>query len=252
MLELNIPWILLPLFFIVAFLYSSVGHGGASGYLALFALAGIARAEIAPVVLILNVIVSLGGFVNYYRAKHFSVQLILPFVLTSIPAAFFGGMMKVSSSTFALLLGVVLVLASIRLFFIRSEIESRWKNFSGNAFYIGLPLGLVIGFLSGITGIGGGIFLSPLLLLSGWADAKKVAAASAAFIILNSLSGLIAKSFSATINWNLVIVLGMIVVLGGQLGSRLGAYKFNPKFLQKILAVVLLLAGLKMFWDAVT
>jgi uncharacterized membrane protein YfcA len=250
--ELNIPWEILPVVFIIAFVYSSVGQGGASGFLALFALIGIARSDIAPVALVLNIIGASSGFYNYYRAKHFSYQLLLPFIITSIPSAFIGGMLKVSAVTFATLLGGVLLLAGVRLLFIKTDKEMMWEKYSGKAFFWGIPVGLCIGLISGITGIGGGIFLSPFLLLSGWADAKKAAAVSSAFIILNSISALIAKSFNYNIHWDVILILGLVVAAGGLIGSRLGANKFNPKLLQKLLAIILLLAGFKMFWDVLS
>lgn len=249
MIELQIPWEIIPLFFLVAFLFSSVGHGGASGYLALFALAGLARSEIAPVVLVLNILVASSSFINYYRAKHFSIQLLLPFIISSIPAAFVGGLLKVSSFTFAIILGSVLLLAAVRLLLVKDQIETRWQKYSGKAFYWGIPIGFVIGILSGITGVGGGIFLSPFLLLTGWADAKKTAAVSGAFIILNSLSALVAKSLSAPINLDIALILGVVVLIAGQLGSRLGAFKFQPEILQKLLGAVLLIAGFKIIKD---
>lgn len=233
----------------MAFLYSSVGHGGASGYLALFALAGVARSEIAPVVLVLNILVASSSFINYYRAKHFSYQLLLPFIISSIPAAFVGGLLKVSSLAFTIILGSVLLLAAARLLFEKNRIETRWQKYPGNAFYLGIPIGFVIGIISGITGIGGGIFLGPFLLLTGWADAKKTAAVSAAFIILNSASALMAKSLSAPIHFDIVLIFGVVVLIAGQIGSRLGAYKFKPDILQKLLGAVLLIAGLKIIKD---
>ncbi|MBU1421629.1 MAG: sulfite exporter TauE/SafE family protein [Bacteroidetes bacterium] len=244
--EFGLSWEVLPLFLIIAFLYSSVGHGGASGYLALFALLGVARSEIAPVVLVLNIIVAVGGFINYYRAKHFNYKLLLPFIIGSIPGAFFGGLIKVPQDVFIIILGGVLLLASFRLLLVKNQLESRWEKVRDRIFLIGIPVGFLLGILAGITGIGGGIFLSPLLLLMGWADVKKTAAVSSAFIVLNSLSGLFAKVLSYTIHWDIILILGIVVVAGGQIGSRLGAYKFNPTVLQRLLGAVLLIAGLKM------
>lgn len=249
LVELQIPWEIIPLFFLMAFLFSSVGHGGASGYLALFALAGVARSEIAPVVLVLNILVAGSSFINYYRAKHFSFQLLLPFIISSIPAAFVGGLLKVPSLAFSIILGSVLLLAAVRLLFVKNGIGTRWQEYSGKAFYWGIPIGFIIGILSGITGVGGGIFLSPFLLLTGWADAKKTSAVSAAFIILNSLSALLAKSLTAPIHFDIVLIFGIVVLMAGQIGSRLGAFKFQPDILQKLLGAVLLIAGLKLIKD---
>lgn len=249
MIELGIPWELLPLFFIVALVYSSVGMGGASGYLALFALAGVGRSEIAPVALALNILVASTGFINYYRAKHFSLKLLLPFILSSIPAAFIGGLIKVPTQSFSLILGGVLFLAAIRLLFINSQTNKRSIEPPPQIYYYGAVAGFMIGFVSGITGIGGGVFLTPVLLFTGWADMKQAAAVSSAFIVLNSISGLAAKTFAHTIHWDVILIFGVVTFIGGQIGSRLGAFEFNPTFLQKLLGMVLLFAALKMFWD---
>lgn len=247
--ELQISYFLLPLFFIIAFLYGSVGHGGASGYLALFAFAGVARSEIAPVVLILNILVSLNSFWNYYKAKFFSFKLLLPFVISSVPGAFIGGFLKLPSNVFSIILGFVLFLAALRLLFYQGQVISRWKDFSGRPFLYAIPVGFIIGILSGITGIGGGVFLSPFLLMSDWADAKQTAAASAAFIALNSIAGLLGKVSHTQIHWDIAIILGVVVIIGGQLGSYLGANKLNPKILQKFLGFALLIASFKLMKD---
>ena len=251
MAELNIPWILLPLFFIVAVVYSSVGQGGATSYLALFALVGVGRSEIAPVALVLNILVASIGFINYYRAKHFSYQLLIPFLIGSVPAAFLGGLIKLSPMGFSITLGGVLLLAGFRLLFIKNDAEDKNKPNSRKIFYYGIPVGFLIGVVSGITGIGGGVFLTPVLLLTGWADIKQAAATSTAFIVLNSISGLLAKTFAHPIHWDLILIFGAVTFVGAVIGSRLGAYKFDSTLLQKLLAVVLLLAGLKIFWDVV-
>ncbi|RCK77665.1 MAG: putative sulfoacetate exporter [Ignavibacteriae bacterium] len=249
--ELQISYFLLPLFFLIAFLFASVGHGGASGYLAIFAFAGIARSEIAPVVLIMNILVASNSFWNYYKAKYFSFKLLLPFVISSVPGAFIGGFIRVPSNIFSLLLGFALLLAALRLLFYQGQVISRWKDYSGKPFLYAIPIGFIIGILSGITGIGGGVFLSPFLLMSDWADAKQTSAVSAAFIALNSLAGLLGKAFHMQIHWEIAITLGIVVLIGGQLGSYLGANKFNPKILQKLLGVALIVASIKLLKDLI-
>lgn len=247
--ELGIPYILVPLFFIIAFLFSSVGHGGASGYLALFAFAGVARSEIAPVVLILNVLVASNSFFNYFRAKYFSFNLLLPFLIGSIPGAFIGGFLVVPTDYFSVILAFVLILAAFRLLYYNDQIVSRWEKFSGRPFLYAIPVGFMIGVLSGITGIGGGVFLSPFLLMTNWANAKQTAAAVAAFIALNSLAALFGKSFNVAIHWDIAFLLGFVVLIGGYLGSYFGANKFNARVLQKILGIALLIAGMKLIKD---
>ena len=240
-------FILVPLFFAAAFLYSSVGHGGASSYLAILVLAGYPREAIAPTVLALNILVTLLGAINYYRAGHFDARLLLPFILTSIPAAYVGGSMRVSEETFSLILGLTLLVAGVRLVIFAKPIAAKQLLSRKLLFGVGLPVGFALGFLSGLIGIGGGIFLSPLLLFMGWADAKKTAAVSAAFILLNSLSGLTAHIIKGAADWTLLGVLAITVLIGGGIGSYIGAFRLLPITLQRILGAVLLLAAFKLF-----
>jgi len=244
----DLVW-LLPMFLLAAMLYSSVGHGGASAYLAILVLTGYARPEIAPTVLILNILVTVTGFVNYFRAGYFAPRLLWPFILASIPAAYVGGMISLSQQTFSGILGGALFIAGLRFILFTKPILARPPLKQAWLYGIGLPVGLALGFLAGLIGIGGGIFLSPLLLLMGWADAKHTAAVSAAFIILNSLSGLASHALNGTIHPGLAVPLGLTVLIGGQIGSWWGAWKVPPKVLQQVLGVVLLTASLKMIHD---
>ena len=240
-------FILVPLFFAAAFLYSSVGHGGASSYLAILVLAGYPREAIAPTVLALNILVTLLGAINYYRAGHFNARLLLPFILTSIPAAYVGGSMRVSEETFSLILGLTLLVAGVRLVIFAKLIAAKQALSRRLLFGAGLPVGFALGFLAGLIGIGGGIFLSPLLLFMGWADAKKTAAVSAAFILLNSLSGLTAHVVKGTAEWTLLGILAIAVLAGGGIGSYIGAFRLLPITLQRLLGLVLLAAAFKLF-----
>jgi len=237
-------------FFAVALLYSSVGHGGGSAYLAILALVGLSPDVIKPTALWLNIIVSANGFFNYYRAGHFSKKLLLPFVLTSFPAAFLGGLVKLSPRVFSALLALALLAAALRLLFFQKAIQPRQGMSQRRIFQISLPLGFVLGLLAGLVGVGGGIFLSPLLLFLGWADAKKTAAVSSAFILLNSASGLLAHSLREAPDWELLLPLALVVFIGGQLGSRLGAYRIQPVLLQQLLGLVLLIAAMKLALSA--
>jgi uncharacterized protein len=241
----DLVW-LLPLFLVAAVLYSSVGHGGASAYLAILVLAGYARPDIAPTVLILNILVTAAGFANYYRSGHFSARLLWPFILTSIPGAYLGGLLVLSQPMFSGVLGGTLIMAGLRFVLFTKPIRPQPPAGSQWVYGIGLPVGLLLGFLAGLIGIGGGIFLSPLLLLMGWADAKQTAAISAAFIILNSLSGLAAHTLHGTIHPGLAFALGITVLIGGQIGSWWGARKVPPVVLQQLLGIVLLVASSKM------
>ncbi len=240
---------LIPAFFLAAMLYASVGHGGASAYLAILVLAGFSREAIAPTVLALNIMVTLMGTINYYRAGHLDLRLLFPFTLTSIPAAFWGGSMHISEKTFSVILGLTLLAAALRFLIFTKPIMGKRNLPPGLLFGVGLPVGLGLGFLAGLIGIGGGIFLSPLLLLLGWADAKKTAAVSAGFILLNSLSGLTAHLIRTTPDWPFLAVLAITVLAGGWIGSYRGAYRLQPVTLQRLLGVVLLVASAKLLRD---
>jgi hypothetical protein len=246
----DIPFIILPLFFVVAFVYSSVGHGGASGYLAVLALFGIAAPGIVPLVLVLNVLVASTGWWQYSRGGHFAPALLAPFALTSIPAAFVGGMLHVHEAVFSLVLGIALVLSALRLS-VMQEVRATVRSGAPRLVWgLGLPLGAILGLLSGMIGIGGGVFLSPLLLFLRWADAKRTAAVSSAFIVLNSLSGLAGQLTKTAIDLGAAVPLLLAVGAGGYLGARTGAVKLAPRVLQSVLAVVLLLAGAKLVMKA--
>jgi uncharacterized membrane protein YfcA len=244
--------VLLPGVLLIAVLYSSVGHGGASGYLALLVLAGFARSEVTPVVLILNVMVAATSFFNYWKAGNFAPRLLLPFAVTAIPAAFAGGLITVSDRLYAGLLGGTLVVAALRFLLLARVVSPTFVAGASPRCSLALPVGGVLGFLSGMVGVGGGIFLSPLLLLLGWADAKKTAAVSSAFIVLNSLSGLAAHLFrGAPVDGHLLVPLAACVLLGGAIGSSMGARRLSLLSLQRLLGTVLMVAGLKLvglFW----
>jgi uncharacterized membrane protein YfcA len=252
MLEVSLPLILYPLFFLVAFIYSTVGHGGASGYLAMFALLGIASPEIAPVALVLNIVVASTGWWQYWKGGYFSWNLLLPFVIASFPAAFAGGLIATSPQVFSALLGFCLLWAALRLAFfgkVKVKAKNQKENTAQNRkrWLVSLLLGAGLGMLSGLVGVGGGIFLSPLLLFLKWSDVKKTAATSSAFIVLNSLSGLSGHIARSNIDVLGVLPLALTVFVGGFLGSRTGAHRFNPRTLQILLALVLAIAGGKLF-----
>ncbi|MBI5474666.1 MAG: sulfite exporter TauE/SafE family protein [Ignavibacteriae bacterium] len=244
--EVIVAWWILPLFFFVAMLYASVGHGGASGYLALFALAGVATSAVVPIALMLNILVASVGFAVYQRNGYFSFRLLKPFIIGSIPAAFIGGLIPLSSQTFSLLLGLALTLAAIRMLFLREVKATSPDKTIGQNWIWPLCIGLVLGLVSGMVGIGGGIFLSPILLFLRWADAKHTAAVSSAFIVVNSVSGLAGHLSRGNVATSPMIILGACVLAGGFLGSYLGARRARPLFLQTLLGLVLLIAGGKL------
>lgn len=234
--------ILIPPFFGVAFLYSTVGHAGASGYIAVMALLGWSQDEIKPTALILNIAVAAIGSVQFWRAGHFSFRLFWPFALLSIPCAFLGGALSLPTRGFRVLVGITLLCSAV-WFLIRPREAT---DPSPPRVAVALPVGGGIGLIAGITGTGGGIFLSPLVILMRWAGTRMAAATSALFILVNSLSGLLGH-FSADRPFpRPALALVVAVVAGGSLGAYLGSRRFSPERIKRFLAVVLTIAGLKL------
>ena len=233
------------LFFLTALLYSSVGHGGASGYLAVMALAGLAPGIMKPTALFINILVSSIATVRFYRAGCFSWKLFLPFALASVPFAFYGGMLSLPAAIYRPIVGIVLLFAAFQLF--RSSIKSASIAVKPVPVFLALLLGSGIGMLSGLTGVGGGIFLSPLLLLIGWADPRHTAGVSAAFILINSVAGI--GGHLATINAfpssPPLVLWSIAAIAGGLAGSGFGSRYFSNNTLRRMLALVLVIAGLK-------
>ncbi len=250
-MDLALPWEIYPLIFVVAVLYSSVGHGGASGYLALFALFGVAVPAIAPIVLVLNILVASTSFVRYNASGFFSLRKLLPFVCLSIPAAFIGGALHISPELFTFILGVALILSALRIVVVRQDQGVITEPSQLTLWKWGLPIGASLGFISGMTGIGGGVFLSPVLLLARWADVKRSAALASAFIVLNSISGLIGQLTRTTLSLQVLLPLAAVVVTGGAIGSYAGAARLKSRWLQVILSVVLVIAGAKLVWQSI-
>jgi uncharacterized protein len=228
---------------VVAFLYASVGHGGASGYLAVMALAGVAPAAMKPTALVLNLVVAGIGSIQFARAGYFRWRKLWPFALGSIPLAFLGGALKLPVGPYKVLVGGVLLLSAARLLFTAQHGGDAEKD---PPLAIAIPLGAVLGFVSGLTGVGGGIFLSPLLLLLGWANPKGTAAVSAVFIVVNSLAGLAGHLASLESVPKDVLVWAPAVAVGGFLGSGLGSRRWPNVTIRRVLAVVLVLAGAKL------
>ncbi len=241
---MNIVEQMLPfLFFLVALVYSSVGFAGGSSYLLVLTLAGVPQPESAPTALVCNLVVSSVIFWNFFKAGHFRPRLVLPFMALSIPMAFLGAKIPIGKQAFLLLLGISLALASLRILFLREEKGKKSTANFKELCRVGLPAGGVMGFFSGLLGIGGGIFLSPFLLLTRLADMKEASAAASFFIFVNSLSGLVGKMQNGfSINENLPLLV-LSVLCGGWIGSRLGSDRLSSGGLQKILAGVILFAS---------
>jgi uncharacterized membrane protein YfcA len=229
--------------FIVAFLYAAVGHGGASGYLALMAIYGIAPDVMKPTALLLNLFVSLTAFLQYYRGQYFKRAIFLPLALASVPMSFIGGTITVDPHLYKRILGVLLLFPIVRLLFFRNAEASEMKP---SNLTVSLFLGGIIGLLSGMIGMGGGIILSPALLLLKWTNQKQTAAISALFIFVNSIAGL-AGQFTKGIHFNSGMIWYVAIAFaGGLCGAYLGAIKFNQNILKNMLAVVLCLAAYKL------
>ncbi|HVM48443.1 MAG TPA: sulfite exporter TauE/SafE family protein [Candidatus Acidoferrum sp.] len=227
---------------VVAFLYSSVGHAGASGYIAVMSLFSLAPGVIKPTALLLNLLVAGIGAWQFWRAGHFSWGLFWPFAATSIPLAFLGGYLNLPARAFEVVVGVVLWLSALRFLVNPSSDEVLREP----ARPVSLGIGAGLGLLSGLTGVGGGIFLTPLLLLMRWARTKAAAAVSALFILVNSAAGLLGNVATTRHVPKLAGVLAVAVVMGGALGSYYGSRRFPHTVIKRLLAVVLLIAGAKL------
>jgi uncharacterized membrane protein YfcA len=233
-------------FFAVALIYASVGFGGGSSYLALMAVVGVHFETIRPVALLCNIIVVTGGTLIFYTEGKLDLKKSWPFIIASVPLAFIGAYWKISESVFFIVLGFSLVTAAILLWIQPEKLTGRKSD---NLILNG-GLGAGIGFLSGLVGIGGGIFLSPILHLIKWDEVKKISALASLFILVNSVSGLAGlMARSVSVDLGLMVPLSIAVLVGGQIGSRLGARKFNPVHVKRITAVLILIAGLNILKD---
>jgi uncharacterized membrane protein YfcA len=232
------------LIFIAALLYSSVGHGGASGYLAVMALMSVAPAQMKPAALALNVLVASMATWKFYKASAFSWPLLWPLCLASIPMAFIGGTLSLPGHIYKPIIGVVLVYAALKSFWTAKAASSMEARPVSTPVLLGL--GASLGLLSGLTGVGGGIFISPILIFLRWADVKTVSGVAAAFILANSVSGLagvVSKGFAMPPG---LLWWAVAAGLGGYIGSEFGSKRLGNPMIQRILALVLLIAGGKM------
>ena len=229
---------------IVAFMYSSVGHGGASGYLAMMALFGFLPETMKPTALLLNLFIAEISFFYYWKNGHFNLKLFLAFAISSIPLAFIGGLIEIDASLYKKILGVLLVFAILKLSNVFGKENDKVKNV---ILWKGLLIGGIIGFFSGLIGIGGGIILTPIILLMKWGKMKEAAAVSALFIWVNSAAGMIGQlTVGVTLQPQAFILVG-IALIGGVLGGYFGSKKLNNKYLRYILIFVLILSCLKLF-----
>lgn len=244
------PYELIIFFFLIAMLYSSVGFGGGSSYLALLSLYGFDFKILRLIALACNIIVVSGGSLLFFRKGILKINDALPFVIFSIPAAFLGGLIRTDERTFFITLGGVLAASGIMLWF-RKRKETYPEKTTTRKTWFGAVVGSGIGFLSGFVGIGGGIFLAPVLHFSGWGSAKKIAATSSFFILCNSVSGISGQLLqfeSGAFQWSAVLPLVAAVLIGGQIGSGISTSMKSAYYIQKTTAVLILFVGMRLLY----
>jgi hypothetical protein len=247
-------WSLPALFFVTAILYAAVGFGGGSTYNALLVLYGVDYRILPAVALACNIIVVTGGVWRFSKSGALSFKRLLPFVAASIPAAFIGGRLPISEQAFIAILGTALLLSGLRMLFLNPlEQTAASQMVRPNAWPLSALIGGAIGLISGLVGIGGGIFLAPILYFLKWGSARQIAAACSLFILLNSLSGLLGQVTklnnaalleTALPFWPLLIA----VFIGGQIGSWLGSDKLNPIWMKRMTAVLILYVAARLIW----
>jgi uncharacterized membrane protein YfcA len=231
---------------VAAILYSSVGHGGASGYLAVMALFGLEPALMKPAALTMNIFVTVLVLSRLNKAGHFNWRLFTPFVITSMPMAFIGGAYTIDSSHYKIIVGLAMLLAVFRMIWqSHDDYELRTPSI-----VVAMFVGGLLGFISGLTGVGGGIFLSPLLLFFHWTNMRGSAAIAAGFILLNSIAGLAGFATTGQAWPDGISILVIAALIGGVIGSELNIRRLAPLHLRKALAFVLLIAGIKMIVTA--
>ncbi len=243
---LDFSYFLLAAIMLMAVLYSSVGHGGASGYLAAMALWGLAPEQMRPAALLMNIVVTCWLLYRFKPHQLMPYKLFWPLVLASTPMAFVAGMLTIDAIVYRLLVGALLLVAAVRMLLIPAQAAERSKP----DIKVVLMVGAVLGFAAGLTGIGGGVFLSPILLIFGWCSMRESTAVAAGFILLNSLAGLAGYLLSGQV-WPLGTGwLLLAAFLGCLLGAELASHRASSLTLQKLLAVVLVIASGKMLVTA--
>ena len=242
-------WFIIVLFFLVSILYSSVGFGGGSSYLAILALTGIIFTQIRATALLCNIVVVSGNVFLFYQQKELDFKKTIPLVLLSVPFAFLGGYLKINQNFFFILLGFTLFFAAITMWFSKKISVSSKKNTKQNTFK-NSSLGGVIGFISGVAGVGGGIFLAPILHLTNWDTPKKIAATASFFILVNSFSGFLGQYSNPNFNmdWKLTSILVVTVFIGGQIGGRISNKYFSSIQLKKTTAIVIVFVSIRILW----
>lgn len=236
----------LALIALTAFCYSSVGHGGASGYLALLAVFGMHQQQMRSSALVLNVLVAAIAFYHFARSGFFSWKVFYPFAVSSVPMAFLGGMFTVETALYRKILGVCLLLSVVRMIGFKT-VSGDLRKFLP---FQGILTGGFIGFISGLIGIGGGVLLSPLILLMRWSDVKQTAAVSALFIVVNSVSGLAGIAYARQFEMSSQVFLWIVAAAFGAIaGSYAGTARFSFPAMKAMLALVMLIASTKLIFS---
>jgi uncharacterized membrane protein YfcA len=249
-MDADLLWILVPVFAVISFVYGSVGLGGGSAYVAMMALLGMDHTVIPMVALSLNLIVAGGGFAHFLRGGHFRRHLFGPLILTSAPAAFFAAQVPVSRALFQGLLGGLLLLAAVRLLVTPLLVKDRPRRGNMNPLLLVL-LGLVLGAAAGLTGIGGGIYLAPLLLVTRMATPKEAAALSSGLVVVNSAAGLAGRIVIGTsFPWSVFLPLAATVLVAGQLGAFRGSSYFRPATVRAVVGWLVLLVSIRLLVNA--
>ncbi len=247
---LILNWEIILLFFVIAILYSSVGFGGGSSYLAVLALTSLAFIHIRAIALLCNIVVVSGGTYIYIKNKLFNWKKIVPLVLISVPMAFIGGYLKINQTFFYILLGITLLIAAILMWTSKYITKKAEQTAFKNSISKDVTYGGGIGFISGMVGIGGGVFLAPLLHLTKWDTPKRIAATSSFFILVNSIAGLGGQFLNPnfSIEPTLTIILMFTVLIGGQIGTRLSTKFISPVKLKKGTALLISFVALRILW----
>lgn len=243
--------IFIPMVFVVAGAYASVGLGGGTGYLAVMTLVGLSTAAMTPIALFLNLVVTGTSLLRFGLAGRLKWRLFLPFLLPAMPAAFLGGLVSADRKFFLALLAVTLMAAAVTMFrFAPNALEHGQKPERKQLLLVAFPAGLAIGFLSGFLGIGGGVFLGPLIIFLGWANPKEIAAMNSALILVLSAIALAAHGVKGNVELSVIVPLALAALIGGFVGATFAENKLSAQVLQRIFAVIVLIAAIKAAYDA--
>jgi hypothetical protein len=239
-------WVLVPLLFLVSFVYSSVGLGGGSSYVAIFSLFGLPLAKIPPIALFLNIIVATIALVRFKNQGYLKLNLVLPLLIGSIPATYLGARWQPDEKVLSVIFAFVLFVISLLLFSKSKEIKTRFTFNKQSFWFLTFALGGVLGYLAGVMGIGGGIVLGPILLLVGFSSPRHIAGTCSAFVLVNSSVGLFSHFLKGNVEFSSLLFLGVAVFVGGNIGAFLGSRKVSPVAIQRIMALLLFAVSVKL------